>query len=253
MRHLGHVGDDRCTAHIFAQGQFELAPIGLKLLAINHLAHAHHCDGRVRNLDTHSSLAGNGSLDADRRCGHCQGQILLQRGDLAHLHAHGGLQFKLCYRRTRVHIHHLGLNLETGQGLLDQPRASADILVANAHFAAVGVEEVECRQRPCSMHHRHIKTLQCFLHRRVNRFRDGVWAGGGGCGRRVGSLRSAQGWGRHALAYGWSRRTRDLLRRTLGRSNRRRLAARALKETGLRRAGRNRSRHQIFIICTEGR
>src|SRR5204862_391606 len=84
MRHTREVAHDRGAGHVVAQGERERMRALAKRSCFKDLANCHKACRLVRHLDADRRLTGNRGLDAQRRGGQGQRQVVLKSGDLLH-------------------------------------------------------------------------------------------------------------------------------------------------------------------------
>ena len=109
------------------------------------LGQPHDLPARVRDLQTHARLAGNGLDHADRHHRERPCEILHQVDDLAALDPDRGLDLVARDHRPRIGGEHLDLDAEIFQLLLDQPRGELQRL--GTHQLDAGRLLVEQRER----------------------------------------------------------------------------------------------------------
>ena len=222
MRHFGHIGD-HCTArYIFAQRQFQFATLGLEFIALHHVAHRHHCNRRIGNLDANHRTARHGRFDPNRRRSQCQRQIVVQAGNLIDFHADSWLQGELRHRWAGVGFDDSRLDLERSQRFLDDAGFFALFFIANQAFGE-RIQHRERRQRPRPM----IVGIVGFHHQF---FGDSGFGGGFWFGGQLGGFGVVD----RLAGYNWRRRNFLAARRTLDRLRF------AVEQTGLRRPFGNR-------------
>ena len=151
MRHPGQVGDDRLPRHVIAKAQREPVGAFAERRRLDDLANGHQARRLVGNLDADGGLARNRRLDAQRRGGEREREIVLERGDPLDLDTGAGLHLVLRHRGPRIHPDDLALHPERLQGRLEDLHVALDLIRHSLATRGHGVEQRDGRQLPLDL------------------------------------------------------------------------------------------------------
>ena len=112
MRHRGQIGADNLARDIAPEYAVELALMITEVVSLDQLAQGDHGSDLVRHLDADSRLARDRRLDTHAVGGEVEGNIVGEVGDLADLHAGGGLQLIAGDRRTAADVDNARVHAE---------------------------------------------------------------------------------------------------------------------------------------------
>jgi len=159
-----------------------------ELIGFHHAPQPNHGHLFVGYLDAHDALARDGRLDANRRGGQRQGEVVAQRGDLGHLNLHAPrftvtiLPLNISGLEPELGDHWPGIDLHNGyrypearQCLFDDARLFANVTQAHRRFVIERQHLLNRRQIPSPLFIRldlRDLTLRSRCGRRPSRARD---------------------------------------------------------------------------------
>ena len=136
MGHLREVRADRAAGHVLAQPHGQRRPVGG--LVAHHVAELDDLAVLVGHLDADRGLAGDRRQDADVGGGQRVGEVVLEVGDLAHLHAGRQAHLVAGDVRTGHGADHAGLDAEVAQRLHEGARGLLLARRVRAHLRGGG-------------------------------------------------------------------------------------------------------------------
>jgi hypothetical protein len=145
VRHARQVRDGRAAGNVLAQCQRQRAGGLVVFLRAQQLGQEDHLARSVRRFQADHRFAGDHIDHAHRLHRQAAGDVLVERTDLADLHAWRGFQFEAGDHRTRIGADHLRIDAEVLELELDLPRQCFQRLFAVTLGLRLGI--VEQRQR----------------------------------------------------------------------------------------------------------